>query len=83
MRAKDEKKDKFAMLFGVGFDGKDGHYRQTKGENFFLVGGSDETHGVMQDKAGSLNEELKCRGRRLEDIEDMDELRDIAHDAGL
>jgi hypothetical protein len=83
MRAKDEKKEKFAMLFGVGFDGRDGHYRQTKGENFFLVGGSEDTHRVMQDKAGSLNEELKSRGRRLEDIEDLDELRDIAHDAGL
>jgi len=83
MRARNEKEKKFAMLFGVGFDGRDGHYRQTKGENFFLVGGSDDTHRVMQDKAGSLNEELKSRGRRLEDIEDIEELRDIANDAGI
>jgi len=71
------------MLFGVGFDGRDGHYRQTKGENFFLVGGSAETHRVMQDKAGSLNAELKARGRSLEDIEDIEELRDIVNDAGI
>jgi len=82
MRGQDGKKDKFALLFGVGFDGRDGHYRQTKGENFFLVGGSEDTHRVMQDKACSLNEELKSRGRRLEDVESVDELRDIAHDAG-
>jgi hypothetical protein len=71
------------MLFGVGFDGKDGHYRQTRGDNFFLVGGSEETHEVMQDKAIALNEELDRRGRKLEDVDSADELRDIAHDAGL
>jgi hypothetical protein len=74
---------KFAMLLGVGFDGKDGHYRRTRGDNFILVGGSDDTHKVMQDKAVSLNEELDRRGRRLQDIDDVEELRDIAHDAGL
>jgi hypothetical protein len=83
MRSEDEKKDRFAMLFGVGLDGKDGHYRQTKGENFFLVGGSEDTHRVLQDKACSLNEELKSRGRRLEDIESLEELRDIVNDAGM
>jgi len=71
------------MLFGVGFDGKDGHYRQTKGDNFLLVGGSERTHEVMQEKAVSLNEELTKRGKRLEDVSSPDELRDIAHDAGL
>ena len=71
------------MLLGVGLDGKDGHYRRTKGENFILVGGSERTHEVMQDKAISLNEELSRRGKRLEDVEGPEELRDIAHDAGL
>jgi hypothetical protein len=81
-----EKKDKdkkFALLFGVGFDARDGHYRQTKGDNFFLVGGSDRTHNVMQDKAISLNEELSRRGKKLEDIDGPEEFRDIAEDAGL
>lgn len=84
MKKDEDRTDKkFAMLLGVGFDGKDGHYRRTRGENFILVGGSEDTHRIMQDKTISLNEELDRRGRRLEDIEDVDELRDIAHDAGL
>ena len=78
-----EKRRRFAFLLGLGLDGKDGHYRQTKGENFFLVGGSEKTHSVLKDKAQSLNEELRRRGKRLEDVEGPDEMRDIAHDAGL
>jgi len=31
----------------------------------------------------SLNDELDRRGGRLEEIEDVEELRDIAHGAGL
>ena len=74
---------KFALLFGVGLDGKDGHFRQTRGENFILVGGSEKTHEVMQERALSLNEELARRGKRLEDVDGPDEMRDIASDAGL
>ncbi len=84
MKKPDEQQDKkFAFFLGVGLDGKDGHYRQTKGEEFILVGGSDETHRVMQDKAVALNEELARRGKRLKDVDGPDEMRDIAHDAGL
>ena len=82
-RQPDNERRKFAMLLGVGFDAKDGHYRRTRGENFILVGGSEKTHEVMQEKALSLNEELKKRGKRLEDVENVDELRDIASEAGL
>jgi hypothetical protein len=78
-----EKNQRFTFLLGLGLDGRDGHYRQTKGENFFLVGGSERTHSVLQDKAQSLIEELRRRGKRLEDVDDPEELRDIAHDAGL
>ena len=78
-----EKDRKFALLFGVGFDGKDGHYRQTKGEDFLLVGGSERTHEVMQDKALAISEELKRRGKKLAEVEGVEELRDIARDAGL
>jgi hypothetical protein len=74
---------RFAFLLGLGLDGKDGHYRQTKGENFFLVGGSEKTHEVMQEKALSLNEELRRRGKKLEEVESAEEMRDIARDAGL
>ena len=74
---------KFVMLFGVGLDGDDGHYRETRGRDFFLVGGSEDTHSAMQDKAMALNEELDRRGKRLKDVDDPEEMRDIAHDAGL
>ena len=71
-----------AWLLGMGLDGKDGHVRITRGDNFHLVGGSEDTHGVMQEKAVKFNEKLKERGRRLEEIS-RDEFRDIAHDVGL
>ena len=71
-----------AWLLGMGLDGKDGHVRITRGDNFHLVGGSEDTHGVMQEKAVKFNEKLKERGRRLEEIS-RDEFRDIAHDIGL
>jgi len=84
MKKPDEQQDKkFAFFLGVGLDGKDGHYRQTKGEEFILVGGSEDTHSVMQDKALALTEELARRGKRLADVDNPDEMRDIAHDAGL
>ena len=71
-----------AWLLGMGLDGKDGHVRSTRGDNYHLVGGSEDTHGVMQEKAVKFNEKLKERGRRLEEIS-RDEFRDIAHDIGL
>jgi hypothetical protein len=60
-------KDK-AWLLGIGLDGKDGHTRITRGPNFHLVGGSKETHGLMQEKAVKLNEHLKARGKTLDDM---------------
>jgi hypothetical protein len=77
------KDESFAMLLGVGLDGKDGHYRQTKGPDFFLVGGSENTHAIMQDRAIAFTEELARRGKKLKDVEGPEELRDIARDAGL
>jgi hypothetical protein len=80
-RATKKKKDK-AWLLGLGLDNEDGHLRITRGENFHLVGGSEDTHGVMQEKAVKFNEKLKARGRRLEEVS-REEFRDIAHDIGL
>lgn len=57
-----------ALLVGVGLDNKDGHVRVTKGPNFQLVGGSEETHEAMQETAVKFNEELSRRGKRLEDV---------------
>jgi hypothetical protein len=81
MKPAKERKKK-AWLLGLGFDNEDGHLRITRGENFHLVGGSEDTHGTMQEKALKFNEKLKERGRRLEDLS-HDEFRDIAHDIGL
>ena len=56
------------MLLGVGLDGKDGHTRITRGHNFYLFGGSEDTHSVMQEKAVKLNEHLKKRKKTLDNI---------------
>jgi len=57
-----------ALLLGLGMDNKDGHVRITTGPNFHLLGGSQNTHEVMQETAIKLNEELHRRGKRLEDL---------------
>ena len=63
-------------LLGVGLDNKDGHKRLTTGEQFVLVGGSQETHERMTETVVKTFEELKRRDRRLDDVEPK-ELDDI------
>lgn len=77
-----KKKPKKKLLLGLGLDNKDGHTRITKGDNFHLVGGSQETHGEMQEKAIKMNEHLKRRGKTLDNVS-REELRDMAHEIGL
>ena len=55
-------------MLGLAFDADDGHKRLTRGENFVLFGGSQETHAVMQETAVKINERLDRDGRRLEDV---------------
>ena len=69
------------MMLGVGLD-SDGHKRLTTGPNFALVGGTEETHEVMTEKAVKINEKLKARGKQLEEVS-RDEFDDIAHEVGL
>ncbi len=69
-------KSKQATLVGLAFDAHDGHKRLTRGKNFVLAGGSEETHGVMQETAIKINEHLDSRGKRLEELS-LGELRDI------
>jgi hypothetical protein len=64
---------------GVGLDNKDGEHRITKSEHFLLFGGSDETHGKMQDTAIRFTEALQNRGKRLEDTS-VDEVIEIFHE---
>lgn len=75
MKEKEGTKRRWAAMLGVGFD-DDGHRRITRGENFLLLGGSEETHERMQETALEINERLEKRGKRLEDAS-PEELRDI------
>ena len=70
------------LLFGLGFDSKDGHVRITKGKNFRLYGGSKETHEVMQEKAIKFNEQLDRKRKTLEQLSKT-EFVDIAKKIGL
>lgn len=56
-----------AALLGVGLDNQDGHKRITKAEKFAVVGGSEETHERMTETLIKTCEDLKRRGRELED----------------
>jgi hypothetical protein len=68
LKATRKPKNKDAALLGLGLDGDDGHTRLTRGKNFVLYGGSEETHGRMQETAVKLNEHLDRKGKRLEDV---------------
>ncbi len=57
-----------ALLVGLGLDNDDGHVRVTRGHNFHLQGGSQQTHEKMQEQAIKFNEKLTDRGRQLEEI---------------
>lgn len=76
-----KKKKVRALLLGVGLD-SDGHKRLTTGPNFALVGGSQETHEQMTEKAVKINEKLKARGKQLETVT-REEFDDIAQEVGL
>ncbi len=70
------------VLLGLGFDSKDGHVRITKGENFRLFGGSQETHEMMQEKAVKFNEQLGKRKKTLDELNEK-EFYEIAKTIGL
>lgn len=66
-KPKESKTPEATGLLGVGLDNQDGHKRVTRGEEFLLVGGSQETHERMQDVAIRVSESLKNKGKRLQD----------------
>ncbi len=76
------KAKKKSKLFGLGLDANDGHLRVTNGPNFKLVGGTEETHGVMQEKAIKMNEYLQRRGKTLDTV-GQEEFREIADALGM
>lgn len=63
-----KKPRKQAAMLGLGLDGEDGHTRLTRGKNFVLYGGSQETHSQMQETAIKINEQLDRRGKQLEEV---------------
>jgi hypothetical protein len=71
---------KRAALLGLGLDNEDGHKRITTGEQFAILGGSEETHGRMTETMLKTFEELKQRGKPLHRVE-PDELAEILHRA--
>lgn len=75
------RKRRRAVMLGIGLD-SDGHKRVTTGDNFALIGGTQETHEAMTEKAIKINEKLADRGKRLEDVHES-EFEEIAHSVGL
>ena len=65
-----------AGLLGLAFDAEDGHKRITRGDNFMLFGGSEETHGMLRETVIKVNEKLDQRGVDLADVS-AEELRDL------
>ena len=76
-----KKNKRKAALLGLGLD-TDGHKRVTKGDNFLLLGGTEQTHERMTEQAIKINEKLKSRGKQLENVS-KEEFDDIAHEVGL
>ena len=71
--------DPKCSLLGLAFNAEDGQKRITRGPNFLLAGGTQETHGIMQETAIKVNEHLDSKGKRLEDVS-IQELRHIVED---
>jgi len=71
-----------ALLLGLGFDCRDGHLRISRGDNFHLYGGSENTHNFMLEKAIKFNEQLDKKGKKLDEISSQ-EFNDIAQKVGL
>jgi hypothetical protein len=69
-----------AALLGLGLDHEDGHKRITTGDQFAIVGGSDETHGRLTETAMKTFEELKSRRKQLHQVE-PEELAEILRKA--
>ena len=67
-------------VLGLGLDDDGGHHRVTKGEEFYLVGGSAETHERMQDLVMRMRETLKRQGKKFGDLS-RGEFEDLARDS--
>ncbi|MDZ8118576.1 hypothetical protein [Pontiella agarivorans] len=59
---------KIIRLLGVGFDAEDGHIRITKGDNYDVLMGSDESHEYMQQLIRKIEDALAARNLSLDDF---------------
>ena len=69
------------FLLGIGLD-SDGHVRATRGDDFVLVGGSEETHGRMQENVEKFRSTLGKMGTDLQRAS-KEQMREAAHESGL
>lgn len=56
------------MIIGHGGQNKDGHRRITKGDRILVVGGTKENHEMIAEKAIKFTEEVKKRGRTMDNL---------------
>ena len=57
-----------AGILGVGLDCSDGHTRITRGDKFLLMGGSEETHQILQAKVAQFNLSVQRSGKTIEEM---------------
>lgn len=69
-------------VHGIGLDNEDGHVRITKMDNFRLLGGSEETHEHMQEKAIKFNERLKKHDKTVTDL-NVKQFVELAGEVGM
>lgn len=72
----DRKTQRVSQILGLGLDNEDGHVRITRGENFAVLFGSEQTHDRLQETCIKINEKLDTKGKRLEDLS-RDEFVDL------
>lgn len=65
----DDIKSSQKHLVGLGLDHEDGHRRFTKGEDFSVLGGSEETHEKLTETLVKTFEDLGKKGKTLQNVE--------------
>ncbi len=60
------------ILYGLAFDNKDNHKRITTGENFYIAGGSAETHENLVKKVWEFSETIKKYGKKMDDLSESE-----------
>lgn len=73
-------KRRVAGLLGLAFDADDGQTRITRGKDFFLAGGSKDSHDHMRETVVKVTEKLGRRGKQLTDVS-VQQLCDLIQEA--